>query len=195
MVGDGEENGQLDQRRRPSHPSRLAVRFLHTATHPDRATLAWMLGSLAEEVHLARPRPGVRQDRKRGASMKVCRFGVSTTCSWLCPRPGGRSALLLCRSARHQRDAKASEPRCAGRMLVRPWATKGPPRGGADFRPARKAHPALLVDDLAALVTKLQAAGVTVRADEPLEGCLRVYVDDTFGNRIELMQPDPRSDG
>jgi len=41
----------------------------------------------------------------------------------------------------------------------------------------------------------LQAAGVTVREDEPLEGCLRVYVGDPFGNRIELMQPDPRSDG
>ena len=30
----------------------------------------------------------------------------------------------------------------------------------ADFRPAQKAHPALLVDDLAALQTALAAAGV-----------------------------------
>lgn len=59
----------------------------------------------------------------------------------------------------------------------------------ADFRPARKAHPALVVDDLAALVETLRRAGTKVRDDEPLEGYDRVYVDDPFGNRIELMEP------
>jgi catechol 2,3-dioxygenase-like lactoylglutathione lyase family enzyme len=59
----------------------------------------------------------------------------------------------------------------------------------ADFRPARKAHPALLVDDLPALVAVLAAAGHEVREDEPLEGNDRVYVSDPFGNRIELLQP------
>jgi catechol 2,3-dioxygenase-like lactoylglutathione lyase family enzyme len=57
----------------------------------------------------------------------------------------------------------------------------------AEFRPARKAHPALLVNDLRMLTDMLNAAGYTVR-DEPLEGYLRVYVDDPFGNRIELME-------
>jgi hypothetical protein len=28
-----------------------------------------------------------------------------------------------------------------------------------------------------------------VTTDEPLEGYLRVYVDDPFGNRLELMEP------
>ncbi len=58
------------------------------------------------------------------------------------------------------------------------------------FSPARKAHPALQVQDLPALVERFRAAGVTVRADEPLEGFDRVYVDDPFGNRLELLEPD-----
>jgi catechol 2,3-dioxygenase-like lactoylglutathione lyase family enzyme len=56
-----------------------------------------------------------------------------------------------------------------------------------DFRPARKAHPALVVRDLAALEATLAAAGMAVRpnADRPAgEGA---YVDDPFGNRIELI--------
>jgi catechol 2,3-dioxygenase-like lactoylglutathione lyase family enzyme len=61
----------------------------------------------------------------------------------------------------------------------------------ADFRPARKAHPALLVEDLAGLVRTLADRGVPIRDDEPLEGYQRVYVEDPFGNRLELMEPDP----
>jgi catechol 2,3-dioxygenase-like lactoylglutathione lyase family enzyme len=57
-----------------------------------------------------------------------------------------------------------------------------------EFRPARKAHPALLVVDLNTLVGRLKSAGYAVR-DEPLHGYQRVYVDDPFGNRIELMEP------
>jgi|SRR5689334_14833686 catechol 2,3-dioxygenase-like lactoylglutathione lyase family enzyme len=57
----------------------------------------------------------------------------------------------------------------------------------ADFRPARKAHPALVVSGLRALVARLRAAGVDV-VEDPLEGHLRVYVSDPFGNRIELME-------
>ena len=56
-----------------------------------------------------------------------------------------------------------------------------------DFRPARKAHPALVVDDVRSLAERLEAAGVRVVEDEPLEGWDRVYADDPFGNRIELM--------
>ena len=57
------------------------------------------------------------------------------------------------------------------------------------FRPARKAHPALLVEDLPALVRQLDEAGVEVVRDEPLPGYDRVYVADPFGNRIELLEP------
>jgi len=56
------------------------------------------------------------------------------------------------------------------------------------FRPARKAHPALLVSALDDLIVRLRQAGVQVADDEPLDGYDRVYVDDPFGNRIELME-------
>ena len=58
----------------------------------------------------------------------------------------------------------------------------------ADFRPALKAHPALLVDDLAALVEALLGSDITVTNDDPVDGRARCYVSDPFGNRIELMQ-------
>jgi catechol 2,3-dioxygenase-like lactoylglutathione lyase family enzyme len=57
-----------------------------------------------------------------------------------------------------------------------------------DFRPARKAHPALLVDDLAALREALAAAGYPIREDKPVEGYARFFTEDPFGNRIELME-------
>ena len=57
-----------------------------------------------------------------------------------------------------------------------------------DFRPARKAHPALLVESLSSLKTALLNAGYAPKADEPLEGYERAYVDDPFGNRIELLE-------
>lgn len=57
-----------------------------------------------------------------------------------------------------------------------------------EFRPARKAHPALLVDDLEELLARCRNAGCTISSDEPLEGFQRAYVADPFGNRIELLQ-------
>jgi catechol 2,3-dioxygenase-like lactoylglutathione lyase family enzyme len=59
----------------------------------------------------------------------------------------------------------------------------------SDFRPARKAHPAFIVLGLPALVARLKALGYPVPEDQPLEGYDRVYADDPFGNRIELMEP------
>jgi catechol 2,3-dioxygenase-like lactoylglutathione lyase family enzyme len=57
-----------------------------------------------------------------------------------------------------------------------------------NFAPARKAHPAFLVDDLAGLTVALEQAGYPVARDLPLEGYDRIFVDDPFGNRIELME-------
>ena len=58
-----------------------------------------------------------------------------------------------------------------------------------EFVPARKAHPALRVTGLRELLTELRTAGVTVREDEPLDGYERAYVEDPFGNRVELLEP------
>jgi catechol 2,3-dioxygenase-like lactoylglutathione lyase family enzyme len=55
------------------------------------------------------------------------------------------------------------------------------------FRPARKAHPALLVDDLDDLEVRLRQAGHEVIPDDQREGFRRFYAADPFGNRIEFV--------
>lgn len=58
-----------------------------------------------------------------------------------------------------------------------------------DFRPARKAHPAFLVEDLDGLIQRVRAAGGELDDSQPpLEGYKRVHIFDPFGNRIELME-------
>ncbi|HEX4446128.1 MAG TPA: VOC family protein [Polyangiaceae bacterium] len=57
-----------------------------------------------------------------------------------------------------------------------------------DFRPARKAHPAIALNGLDELVTRLTDAGVAVRWDNGVPGTRRCFVDDPFGNRIELIE-------
>ncbi len=59
----------------------------------------------------------------------------------------------------------------------------------SDFRPARKAHPGILVTDLTALATRLSAAGVSPEWDGEFPGHRRFYAADPFGNRLEFLQP------
>lgn len=59
------------------------------------------------------------------------------------------------------------------------------------FTPARKAHPALLVNDLEQLRNRLRRAGVEPVVDTQLEGHHRFYASDPFGNRLEFMAVDP----
>ena len=56
-----------------------------------------------------------------------------------------------------------------------------------DFRPARKAHVALLVDDLEGLRSTLDAAGTETKDDDAPIGVRRFYAFDPFGNRLELV--------
>jgi catechol 2,3-dioxygenase-like lactoylglutathione lyase family enzyme len=57
-----------------------------------------------------------------------------------------------------------------------------------DFRPSRKAHPALVVGRLDELVERLANANLSVRWSEEIPGSRRCFVDDPFGNRIELIE-------
>ena len=58
-----------------------------------------------------------------------------------------------------------------------------------DFRPARKAHPAFVVDDLDALAAALgDAEWASVEWDGALPGVRRFYVQDPWGNRLEFVQ-------
>ena len=58
-----------------------------------------------------------------------------------------------------------------------------------NFIPAKKAHLAFQVSDLRALIKCLRNAEVEMVEDDLLSGYSRVYVEDPFGNRLELMEP------
>ncbi len=110
-------------------------------------------------VQMAMPRDG--EDRARAFYADI--LGLTET-----PKPAALAARGGCWFA-------------AGGVRLHLGVEKG-------FQPARKAHPGLLTGDLDALVARLAKAGIEVRPDADLPGFRRVYVDDPFGNRIELMQ-------
>jgi len=57
-----------------------------------------------------------------------------------------------------------------------------------DFRPARKAHPGLLVAGLDAWADRLRKAGYPVLFDDELPGMSRFYSQDPNGNRLEFLE-------
>jgi catechol 2,3-dioxygenase-like lactoylglutathione lyase family enzyme len=56
------------------------------------------------------------------------------------------------------------------------------------FTPARKAHPAIVVEDLAEVELALADAGAEVIIDAQLDGFRRIHTFDPFGNRLELLE-------
>ncbi|MGA7272661.1 MAG: AAA family ATPase [Acidimicrobiia bacterium] len=64
----------------------------------------------------------------------------------------------------------------------------------SDFRPATKAHPAFLVENLETLRSAFEEKGIEVSIDEPLPGFDRIYVSDPFGNRLEFLQSTGSAD-
>jgi catechol 2,3-dioxygenase-like lactoylglutathione lyase family enzyme len=61
----------------------------------------------------------------------------------------------------------------------------------ADFVPARKAHPGLLVTGLKQLAARLEPHGVPVTWDDEFPGHDRFYAHDPFGNRLEFLEARP----
>lgn len=60
----------------------------------------------------------------------------------------------------------------------------------AGFRPAKKAHPALLCKNYDSLLANLRAASVPVEDANDIPGVRRCHIHDPFGNRIELVCGD-----
>lgn len=56
------------------------------------------------------------------------------------------------------------------------------------FLPAKKAHPAFRVATLDQAIRHLEARNIACRSDIDLPGIRRIYIDDPFGNRIELLE-------
>ena len=56
-----------------------------------------------------------------------------------------------------------------------------------DFRPAKKAHPALRCAEYDALLIKLRASSIAVHEVAYIPGVRRCHIHDCFGNRMELI--------
>ncbi len=56
-----------------------------------------------------------------------------------------------------------------------------------DFRPAKKAHPALRCREYPGLLARLREQGVEAIEAEDIPGMRRCHIFDPFGNRIELI--------
>jgi catechol 2,3-dioxygenase-like lactoylglutathione lyase family enzyme len=57
-----------------------------------------------------------------------------------------------------------------------------------NFHPATRAHPGLLVDDLQDISARCRERGFEMVPGGSLQGYERVFVNDPFGNRLELLQ-------
>ena len=57
-----------------------------------------------------------------------------------------------------------------------------------DFTPAKRAHPAFVVEGLDKILAACDRAGISSKPDTSFSGFRRVHVFDPFGNRLELME-------
>jgi catechol 2,3-dioxygenase-like lactoylglutathione lyase family enzyme len=78
----------------------------------------------------------------------------------------------------------------AGRNSI--WFTAGPVNLHLgiepEFHPAKRAHPALVVEGLDEILVSCERAGLRTKPDTSFNGFRRVHVLDPFGNRLELME-------
>ena len=61
----------------------------------------------------------------------------------------------------------------------------------AEFRPAKKAHPAFAVSDLAKLRKSLIAHAVPTMDDNSMPSTRRFFAEDPWGNRLEFLKAKP----
>lgn len=61
----------------------------------------------------------------------------------------------------------------------------------ADFRPQKKAHPGILVQDLDALAARVEEHDLVPEWDDNFPGMRRFYLPDNNGNRLEFLSPKP----
>lgn len=57
-----------------------------------------------------------------------------------------------------------------------------------NFIAQKKAHPAIIVDDIDTFADNLFKHGFEVRWNESIDGVKRFFTDDPFGNRIEIIR-------
>jgi catechol 2,3-dioxygenase-like lactoylglutathione lyase family enzyme len=58
----------------------------------------------------------------------------------------------------------------------------------AEFRPAKKAHPAFRIQNYEALQQRLEQTGFAITPDDMLKDVERFYTHDPFGNRPSLLR-------
>ncbi|NRD79270.1 glyoxalase [Bacillus sp. BRMEA1] len=56
------------------------------------------------------------------------------------------------------------------------------------FTPAKKAHPAFVVENIQELKNHLREKAVSFTEDDNLPGADRIHVHDPFGNRLEFLE-------
>lgn len=57
-----------------------------------------------------------------------------------------------------------------------------------DFKPAKKAHPGLIVSDIENLKMTLKQYQIEWKEEPPIDGRNRIHVTDPFGNRMEFLE-------
>lgn len=56
------------------------------------------------------------------------------------------------------------------------------------FSPAKKAHPAFVVENIEELKVHLKKQEIAFQEDDKLPGASRIHVNDPFGNRLEFLE-------
>ena len=87
-----------------------------------------------------------------------------------------------------QEVPKPAPLNASGGMWFQTGATQVHIGGEATFVPAKKAHPAFIVEDFEAYCALLRERDVAVREEAQVAGRRRAGIVDPFGNRIELIE-------